>query len=93
MPLSPHNPHTVVRVRESFFLFAQSLHPLTSPATIAVILFSVYESVSTLLLIHKFLPEINYGLSLYLPAVVFKFQLHYLMFLKVWVLETVLEQQ
>ena len=30
-PPSPSNPHTVVHVHESFFLFAQSLHPLLSP--------------------------------------------------------------
>ena len=31
VPLKLHNHHTVVYVHESFFLFAQSLHPLTPP--------------------------------------------------------------
>ena len=30
MPLPPSNHHTVAHVHESFFFFAQSLHPLTS---------------------------------------------------------------
>ena len=38
-----HNPHIVVCVRESFFLFARSLHPLATPH-IAVSLLSIYES-------------------------------------------------
>ena len=44
-PLSNH--HTVVHVHESFFLFAQSLYPLTS-TPLAVILLSIHESVSIL---------------------------------------------
>ena len=39
--------HIAVYAHESFFLFAQSLHPLTLPK--AVILLSIYESVPILL--------------------------------------------
>ena len=45
-PFPPGNHYTVVH--ESFFLIAQSLHSLT--LTLAVILLSIYESVSVLLL-------------------------------------------
>ena len=48
IPLPPGNDHTVVHVHESFLLFAQSLLPLTSPPP-AVILLSIYESVSIFL--------------------------------------------
>ena len=41
---SLRNHHTVVHVQESFFLFDQSLHLLTSP-TLAVVLLSIYGSV------------------------------------------------
>ena len=40
----PSNHHTIVHVHESFFLFAQSLHPLTTPTSCH--LFSIYKSVS-----------------------------------------------
>ena len=46
----PSNHHTVVHVHESFFLFAQSLHPLTSHP-LAVILLSIYESVPIFLVV------------------------------------------
>ena len=45
IPPSPSNHHTVVHVQESFFVFAQSLYPLTQSHTLAVILLSIYESV------------------------------------------------
>ena len=38
-----HHHHTIVRVHESFYLFAQSLHPLPLPA-LAVSLLSLSES-------------------------------------------------
>ena len=41
---SPSNYHSVVHVHESFFLFAQSFHPLMTPP-LAVCLFSLCESV------------------------------------------------
>ena len=44
----PSNHHTVVHVHESFFLFAQSLHPVPFPL-LAVILLSIYDSVSIFL--------------------------------------------
>ena len=47
MPPLRHNHHTVVH--ESFFLFAQSLHPIPSP-TLTDILLSIYASVSISLL-------------------------------------------
>ena len=42
MPPLPSNHHTVVHVHESFFLFAQSLHPLTS-TPLVVVLLSIYD--------------------------------------------------
>ena len=45
LPFSaPSNHHTVAHVHESFFFFAQSLHPLTAPTSSQ--LFFIYESVS-----------------------------------------------
>ena len=41
--LSPSNHHTVVHIHESFFLFAQPLHPLTSQCSCHLL--SIYESV------------------------------------------------
>ena len=45
---SPHNHHNVVHVHESFFFFAQSLHP-SPPTPLAVILLSVSLSLFCLL--------------------------------------------
>ena len=41
----PSNHHTVVHDYESFFLFAQSLHPIPHPVPLAVTLLFIYESV------------------------------------------------
>ena len=48
-PLRPSNQHTVVLVHEFFFLFAQSLHSLTTPSSTSCNLLSISESVSVLL--------------------------------------------
>ena len=64
---SPSN-HHIVDCDESFFLFAQSLHPLTSPPPLAVILLSIYESVFNFLISSVCSLDSTYGIYLSLTG-------------------------